>query len=869
MKTKFFRKLSFVLVVAMVLSLFVPAAGAFAAAKPKLNSTNKYLHLGVAKKDEFNFNIANKQKGWKYYWESADEDVAEVNEKNGVTTAVGVGKTKITCEITDADGEEVAVLEATVTVRDNIKEVKISNPVEGTLAVGATHDFNRSFVTVSGSTKKTSAITRWEVDSDNATIDDKGVFVATEAGEYTVTARSFQSKARYTAWQAEPEKYADYVLATDETKVVVAGSMVEAKQVDLNTFTVTFDSPMVKEDLEKDLKLSYIAGNTKVNHLIKGVSLDDTSKVATVDVYNDFVKEATYVVDYPKMESVQFIAASTKVSDVVRVEILTKTAQIAEEEVIEVGLYNANGVNIGADPDLKSRVELKTSSNATYLDSTNWKLYMYKVGDSTTITAIFHTYEYNEDGTEKGAVTGEGIVYCVEKKTADAGLLNAYTVVTGNPNFGDVKHTIAAGDQGYYLYVQLKGKDKDGNDMYTESNPAIDDGFKFTSSNIGTLIINNETGQIYPVKEGTASVVVSYHGTVVGAATITVIGARRATKITVSSQGFTLSNDDDVLDTKTVTVDVKDQLDDNYGAVTITTETVNGVAVQGVNDNGDNYELLQSGASGDTIVFGGANVPKGTYTYKVSVYDNNHYTTSVRYIYVTVAEPSSDDVVHHYALETPKTEYDMGINWWDYWGEHYKEDVVVSLFGYAANGVRNVRVNLDGDGFEVKITDPWNGTHTADGAGNWTGAFAKPVAGELKNGIMSLVSVDTSNVVQTLPTGTYRLNAVDASGKAVSATYFVVKNTQAAPQYTIKKYQSDETDILAAIKDCFKLSIGDTEFNNYDIGDVDFEHVVYATEKTIFVKSITVYQKIFEAADATDPTLVKHKVDINTVISFK
>ncbi|NLL00738.1 MAG: hypothetical protein GX271_08780, partial [Clostridiales bacterium] len=182
----------------MVLSLFVPAAGAFAAAKPKLNSTNKYLHLsGKPGPNEYNFNIRNKQKGWKYYWESDDEAIVEVNEKNGVATAVAVGKTKISVVITDKDGKEVETLTAKVTVRDNIKEVTISNPVEK-LAVGAEHDYNRSFVTESGSTKKTDSITRWTVEpADKATINDKGVFVATEAGEFTVTARSFQSKAKH------------------------------------------------------------------------------------------------------------------------------------------------------------------------------------------------------------------------------------------------------------------------------------------------------------------------------------------------------------------------------------------------------------------------------------------------------------------------------------------------------------------------------------------------------------------------------------------------------------------------------------------------------------------------------------------------
>ncbi|HHX11312.1 MAG TPA: hypothetical protein GX731_00695, partial [Clostridiales bacterium] len=114
MKRNFFKKLSFVLASAMVLTTLAPASGALAAAGPKLNSTNKYLHLGKVeeKLNEFNFNINNKGKGWKYEWTSANDKVAKVNAKNGVATATGVGKTKVTVVIADKDGEEVTKLSA-------------------------------------------------------------------------------------------------------------------------------------------------------------------------------------------------------------------------------------------------------------------------------------------------------------------------------------------------------------------------------------------------------------------------------------------------------------------------------------------------------------------------------------------------------------------------------------------------------------------------------------------------------------------------------------------------------------------------------------------------------------------------------------
>jgi len=146
MKKSFFKKLSFVLASAMVLTAVAPASGALAAKAPKLNAKSKYLHLDVEGKNEFNFNIKNKKKGWKYAWSSANEDVVTVNKKNGVVTAEGVGSTKVSVVITGKDGAEVDELSAKVTVRDNIKSLTITNKPEGDkLAVGEEQQLQQRF----------------------------------------------------------------------------------------------------------------------------------------------------------------------------------------------------------------------------------------------------------------------------------------------------------------------------------------------------------------------------------------------------------------------------------------------------------------------------------------------------------------------------------------------------------------------------------------------------------------------------------------------------------------------------------------------------------------------------------------------------
>ena len=66
MKKNFFKKLSFVMALAMIISVVAPAAGAFAATTLKLNATSKTLFLG--ENDAYNFNVIGKSTGATESW---------------------------------------------------------------------------------------------------------------------------------------------------------------------------------------------------------------------------------------------------------------------------------------------------------------------------------------------------------------------------------------------------------------------------------------------------------------------------------------------------------------------------------------------------------------------------------------------------------------------------------------------------------------------------------------------------------------------------------------------------------------------------------------------------------------------------------
>lgn len=806
MKKNFFKKLSFVLALAMIVTALAPAAGVFAAAKPKLNSKDKTLFLSVDGKDEFDFNIANKKTGWSYKWTSANKKVATVNAKNGVTTAVGAGKTSVSVVIKDKKGEEVTTLKASVLVRDNIKELTITNLPEGDkLAVGASNDFNRSYKTVAGLTKGSQAITRWVVtDKDGkvattATIDDKGVFTATEAGEYTITANAFQSKAKYNSWLADSEKYASYVTATATYKVTVAPSIVAVKQTTLTKFDLTFDSVIKGDDVKKNLAVAYLAGTTKIKELVKGVSMDATGKVATVEMHIPFTQGATYVVEYPEMGSKEFVAATVKVEEVTDIAILTTTAELNNKKTVDIALYNKDGVNLGSDSNLAARVELK-KVEGSLVTLSNRDLYMYKIGDTVTLQATFHTYNW-KDGKEVGNLTATQVVTCVEEAKEQIGSLEAFTILpsasSAPSEFKDVKHTTFKG-QNVQLYVLLKGKAANGDDKYTTNSVNYYDAaaydpsnWNFTTSDKDIVMVDPNSGAIWTAKEGTAVIVVKYKDVQVAACEITVTAAKKAAMVNLETNSIILSNNFD--DNRNIKVNVKDQLGDDY---------TGSYSVQ-VSSNVTYSNTLYNGVTSNTHVrFTPQGVNAGTYHYTVTVTDlsndNAKLSTSIT---VTVQDPGTAGVAY-YRVEPDKTSYDV------------KDGGVMTFtaYAYTSGGVRINRVDVPVD---AKYTDSKGNSTTlpfaAGTAVSGSVALTTPVTYAVSGAVSSL------NVTELFDAGNYVISAsnvtVGSDTITVQPMTFEVKNTRPVATYTTKKKVAADgkVTILDAINDCFNFYVGNTK----------------------------------------------------------
>lgn len=514
MKKNFFKKLSFVLALAMIISTVAPAAGAFAAAKPKLNSAKEYLFLGSGNDEQYDFNVKNTKKGWTYKWSSADQAIATVDTK-GVVTAKSIGTVKVSVIISNK-GEEVTELKASVIVKDNIASLKITNtPAGDKLSANKENAFASTYTTKSGSTTKTTSIVKWSVDKTDATISDAGVFVAKKAGAYKVTAMAFQSTATYATWLTS--KAANLVLATADYTVTVPAEISTVAATKSTQLKVTFSSAVTAVD-----KANFVVTNTATTNklFIKAVTLSDDKTYATVDLYDTLVSGSTYsvaaTVDSTAMKGeVKYVKGTpTKI-----VAATAQTAPINANYYIAYQVLDENGVDITAD----TTVSFESAYN----------LVNYSTGavKYTTAGIVDYVYVVYTNPTTAAQIRSDKIaVTSVDSVATDVSNYTLSTATDGSVSFAavDLKTSIGLSADNTY-YVRFKYKDQYGVEQlapYTAST------LSFETLDSSIFVIDAKSGLVHPVSAGTGYFRITY-GNISVVKSLTVRAAEKLTSLAV------------------------------------------------------------------------------------------------------------------------------------------------------------------------------------------------------------------------------------------------------------------------------------------------------------------------------------------------
>jgi len=873
MRKNFFKKLSFVMALAMIVSLIAPAAGVFADTGLSLNSTNKYLHLsGKPGKNKYNFNInGDKQKGWKYLWTSSNEDVAEVNPSNGVTVAKGVGTAKITVVITDKKGAEVDRLTAKVTVRDNIETVKIAEVPDRALAVGEEYDFNRTFTTLSGSTTKTSSVTRWFVEgenSDKATINDEnGLFVASEAGKYTVVARSFQSKAKYEDWKTS--KNDDLVLATDKAEITVKASIKEVKQYDLTKFTVEFNADMRNAGLTKDtVKVAKIVNGKDVEtgaEKVKDVSFSDDGKTVTVELYAEFSQETEYKFTFGEFVDT-FKSAKVDLSLVKEIDFKDVNVNIestGSKLIDSVVGKNADGVIIfkgdtsNGSNEFNGYLSFELAADydisKVYLDSANSILYIYDKGYEIPVTAKFVYYHFNTDTNQVETISATDTAIAKGVKV-DGVLVTSslqYAVAKSQPNSNDSKwgvgpFKLAADDDGYQIFLRYKTMEQ-----ASWEGPKVDTGrFVFESTNTDKLLVQGT--YVYPVAPGTVTVLVKDsqdNFAVVGAFEVTIAAARDIASAIPESQLVVANNNLEFGTNGEVTkIVVTDTLGDPAEHTKLTVTSID--KKYGPDDLGMDFKVLDQwyNAGKIAVIVDARGAAAGNYQYKYTV----AYKNSKREVTINIQvkegqheykDPDALKVVR-WALELSKSDFDLK-------DVDAPQTLNYGVYGYNKNNVKVAALStsqydlkIEKDGEEIKADVDKNSFNFVKSVSSLE------VAGKTLSGsYLSLKGTGTYVVTATVAEA-----GKDATGKANGAiigrlTFTLKDSTKITADFTPVV---NAGSVMKMVQDAYKFYINDEEVADSDIVAVKYaigsgvktdDTVVLKSGESIIVKEVYVLDK--------------------------
>ncbi|HHV11206.1 MAG TPA: hypothetical protein GXX75_13115 [Clostridiales bacterium] len=582
MKKNFFKKLSFVMALAMIISVIAPAAGALAATGLRLNATSKTLMLG--ENNTYNFNALGKTKGATEKWTTSNAKIAAVNAKNGVVTAKAVGKATITATVTNAKKTVTKKLTAKVTVGDSIKSLEIVAPANAAdlakLEVGTDYDFNRTFETMGGSKTKTSNITVWFVndapatlakagETDGATIDTAGVFKAEKAGEYTITARAFRYKAQYEAWVKAGSNADDtkYIKASNSVKVTVLNAVKEVKQVNTNTFTVEFAGP-VKDLTQTSASVYQVLSGTNVTAglvQIKSVKLDEAATTATVELFSDFYPEVTYKFVFDGMEGT-FKAASNKTEDIAGLVFddftVNTTVNTGTDLLTFVHAVNKDGIIILNGADISANLSFELASTDTsrgYVDSALRRAYVYNSGNQITVKAVLTNYVKNASGVFEpvsftDSAVGTGVSSNVDEATMQ------FAVKTSQPTsiskaWADDK-VISVDGSSYQIYARYKKTTDSSTDPYTYT--ADTTVFNYTSSDPTKLSVVGNT--VYAIAAGAVTVIVkNLDGKVVGSFAVKINPEPVLASVSLDQPSVTVGNNANVGEVKQISVTAYNQ----------------------------------------------------------------------------------------------------------------------------------------------------------------------------------------------------------------------------------------------------------------------------------------------------------------------
>ena len=726
MKT-FKKVLASTLAAAMVVTA-LPVTPANAAAAPKLSTTKAAVYVGQSK--TIKVTTPKTWKSVKVKATSSKKSVATVkaSKKKVTVKAVKAGTAKVTVKVTaKKSGKAVKkTLKATVTVKNPALTLQATN---NEVAVGAKE-------TVKATVKPASTkVTFSSSDDAIATVDaTTGEVTGVKAGKVTITAKAGKTT------KTVDMTVKNYVLkSVKQTKANAIETVVTGKTADLKA---------------TDFKVTNTANNNVV--AVKTVTVDKTvATKVTIETFADITDAATYAVTLDGA-SKEFTATDGTVADIT-VAPLQITADTEGTE-IKAQTTDKNGVVIKEFKvsEKPSNIDFSLSTTQGYVNGD--KLVLPTAGNKGVAEVTYHTYKYDANAVEIGAISKKFEIVAVAATPATIAGYN-YTIAKTAPDWTkEVKcvNTFSVSDTDTSVFFNFVDSNKKN----------VTNQYSVVSSDDSVLLLpkqtltGNATGvKVVGVKAGNAYINVLKDDKVVTSLPVVVTDGRKLANVTLGARSLTISSKASGFTSATVDVKAVDQYnaDITPGTVTVTAQ-------------GTNEPISGSYADGKvTINVNG--VKKGSYPVKIEVKKGDVTISRIITVIVVETTKTADDATDlRLVLSTNKI------------------DLAVAADADAAKATKTVTAQVVAYDQGAKVGVVSGASFTLnDKTDNIT-----------TGGAINAVSVNNNKATKNIKTGTYVVKA-KVNGKTFAGS-FVVEDTQTAASVKVNKKVTTKTaaaDILA------------------------------------------------------------------------
>ena len=777
MKT-FKKVLASALAAAMVVTAF-PVANAEAASTAKLSATKATLYVGQSK--TLKVTTPKTWKSVKVKATSSKKSVASVKKSGKKVTvkAVKAGTAKVTVKVTAKKaGKKVSkTLKATVTVKNPALTLKAANEV----AVGATEQIT---ATVKPASTK---VTYASSDATIATVDEKGVVTGVKAGDVTITA-----KAGKTTKTVKMSVKTYIVKSVKQTKADTFEAVVLGKTSDLKASDVTVSNK-----------------TTNAVYAVKSVAADekDATKV-TITTFTEFTDGATYVV------TVAGTAVEVVVSDGVVADVTVSPVQIpanTDGTEIKAQTVDKNGVVLKdfTTESKPNNVDFSLATTQGYVNGT--KLVLPVVGNKGTAEVTYHTYKYDENAKEVGAITKKVDITAVAEEVATVAGYN-YTIAKNAPDWTKAVTTVskfALGDQvsAYFHFVNTKKKD-------------ITADYSVVSSDDSVLLLPetslkaSQSVSLVAVKTGTAYINVLKDGKVVTSLPVTVTETRKLVNISLDKTVLSVSTKATNYTTGSVVVKGVDQygeeiLVDNVTPTVLTKDSANVTAKYVSADKKVNVDV--------------ANAKKGTYVIKIEAQKGNDKVAKTITVNAVETTKTADDATD-LRLELSDNKVDAAIAN-DTTADKAAKKVTATVAAYD----QGVKVGVV-SGASFTLNDKTDKIDASKGTVD-----------------VVTVSSNSNKATKVLSAGTYVVKATvvttDAKGNNVTKTFsgsFEVVDTQASATVKINSKKTTKSDADKILAETCVASYNGTEYTTFTVDPKEVKvsgGYTYIGKATVTVKN--------------------------------